>query len=411
MIMQRKWRLIGAGAALALMMFSAVAVEAREPAESKRLSRAKDFIADEQWARAIDELRAAAADPKESARDEALFWLAHSQNQAGDREGAVQTIRRLEREHPKSRWTKPARSLRIEIAQRLRRNDVLWYAAHPPPLPAPPTGTPPEPPSPPPPAPVTPRAPKPRWPAPPATMPAPPGELPGVAPPAQPALPMPPPEPWFGPEFQRDADLRIQALGSLMKTDAPKVIPILREIALESDNQGTARRALTVLALSGRADARSTVVEVARIAPEPIRIAAVRELGRFGGADVSRELLQVYSTGNAPVKHQVLTSLGERLEIGALLRIAQSESNRALRELAIVTLGVAGGREQLRQLYTKASRSSKRAIIAGLFNARAEAELRQIAEEERDAVLRRDAERRLRLLVMNPPMKSDRKEP
>src|SRR5690348_1753985 len=84
--------------------------------ESKRMERAKDLIADEQWAPAVDELTAAANDPKEPNRDEALFWLAHSQNQVHDSSAAVETIGRLEREYPLSRWVKPARSLRIEIA-------------------------------------------------------------------------------------------------------------------------------------------------------------------------------------------------------------------------------------------------------------------------------------------------------
>src|SRR5881628_2631937 len=114
-----------------------------KPFESKRMERAKDLIADQQWVRAIDELKAAAADQKEPNKDEALFWLAHSQNQTRDGAAAVETIRRLERDFPASRWVKPARSLRIEIAQRLRRNDVLWYTAAPPPpattWPVPPT--------------------------------------------------------------------------------------------------------------------------------------------------------------------------------------------------------------------------------------------------------------------------------
>ena len=37
-----------------------------EPLQSPRMERAKDFIADEQWLRAIEELRAAAADKKAS---------------------------------------------------------------------------------------------------------------------------------------------------------------------------------------------------------------------------------------------------------------------------------------------------------------------------------------------------------
>ena len=113
--------------------------------ESQRMERAKDLIADEQWGRAIDELKAAAADPKETNKDEALFWLAHSQNQSRDFGGAVETIHRLERTFPASRWVKPARSLRIEIAQRLQRNDVLWWHTVPPPAPFPVEAVPPAP--------------------------------------------------------------------------------------------------------------------------------------------------------------------------------------------------------------------------------------------------------------------------
>ena len=43
---------------------------------------------------------------------------------SGDR--VDQTIARLERAMPKIAWVRPAHSLRVEIAQRLRRDDVLW---------------------------------------------------------------------------------------------------------------------------------------------------------------------------------------------------------------------------------------------------------------------------------------------
>lgn len=359
------------------------------PAESKRMERAKDLIADEQWVRAIDELKGAAADPKESNKDEALFWLAHSENQARDAAAAVETIRRLEREFPASRWVHPARSLRLEIAHRLQRSDVLWYTAAPPP-PPPPTPLPAAPP----------RATTP-MPAPPAVpgVPAPPSRAttPAAAPATAP--PMPPPPPVWVPEgFLPDMDLRIQALGSLMRTDAPKVIPMLREIALEAGNAGEARRALFVLAQSGRADARSTVVEVAKIGPESVRIAAVRELGRIGGPAIANDLLQVYSSGNERVKYQVVTSLGRRDAAPALMRIAESEKNRTLRDIAIVTLGQAGGRSQLFTLYSTAAADAKRAIVIGLFNAKGEDELIRIAERERDRDIRDEALSRLRLL-------------
>jgi HEAT repeat protein len=367
-------------AALVLTASPAIAAPAAAPAESARMARAKDLIADEEWMRAIQELRAAVADPKEQSKDEALFWLAHSQNQIGDLPASVESIRSLERDHPSSRWVKPARSLLIELAQKLGRDDVLWWtAAHPPRA-------------------VRVSPPTPRPAVRPRGKPAPP------APPAEPAVPWPAPEPapptaWVWPEtFQFDADLRIQALGSLIHSDSERVIPILRNIALEADNPGAARRAVFVLAQSRKPEARSTVVEVAKTGPEPVRIAAVRELGRFGGPDVSQELLLVYSLGNIPVKQQVVTSLGQRAEKTALLRIAQSEQDRGLRERAIVTLGRAGGREQLRVLYATASMEIKRPIIVGLFNARAEDELIRVAEEEKDPALRAQAVSCLRLM-------------
>jgi hypothetical protein len=144
--------------------------------ESKRLAHAKDLIADEQWTQAVDVLRQAVRDPKEPNKDEILFWLAHSQNQVRDTAAALDTIGRLERDFHASPWVKPAQSLRIEIAQRMRRSDVLWYTATPPP---------------PPPASVPPRA------AAPAAVPVPAAPVAPVAvrrgelPPAPPAPPTP----------------------------------------------------------------------------------------------------------------------------------------------------------------------------------------------------------------------------
>jgi HEAT repeat protein len=371
--------------------------------ESQRMERAKDLIADEQWARAVDELKAAAADPKETNKDEALFWLAHSQNQSRDFEGAVETIRRLERAFPASRWVKPARSLRIEIAQRLQRNDVLWWHTLPP---TPPVAPVPPTPAPPGAFPLPPRpAEAPRTPSPTATpvapLPAPPTRAPAAARPPMPPVALPPPPPpaiWVPEDYLPDTDLRIQALGSLIRTDGAKVIPMLKEIALNADRPNESRRALFVLVTSGRPEARSTVVDVAKTGPEIVRIAAVRELGRFGGPAVSNDLVQVYSTGSDRLKHQVVTSLGSRDEAGALLRIAQSETDRRLRDLVIVTLGQARGGDQLFMLYSRASADAKRPIIMALFHAQAEDQLIRIAGRERDEATRREVLTRLRLL-------------
>lgn len=354
--------------------------------ESQRLERAKDLIAEEQWLRAIAELEAAAGDPKERDRDEALFWLAHSQSQLRRYAAALATIDRLEQAHKASRWVRPAHSLRMEIAQRLGRADVLWFTARP--APAPPA----------PPAPPT--APAPAAPA---------------APPGTPAPPPPPPPvdvwtsafrareangtfTWSSDLRARELDLRVEALAGLIRLDAEKAIPVLKEIALDAANPDPARRALFVLAQSDRPDARATVVEVARTGPEPVQIAAVRELGRLDVPNLAAELMQVYTRANMAVRYQVVTALGEREATTALVRIVQQESNPQLREAAVTTLGIAGGRQQLTQLYASASTDLKRAILAGYLNARADAELIRVARTEKDPVLRGEAIEKLRLL-------------
>ena len=399
-------------AALVAFVIAPSTAAAAEPRESQRLERAKDLIADEQWERAIEELKAAAADARERNKDEALFWLAHSQHQARDLAAALESIATLERRHAASRWVKPARSLRVEIAQKLRRDDVLWMTAAPPP---PPPAALPARPSPPPSAvaprpPATPRA------APPAAVPLPPrgARLPAPAPspmppasaaPPSPAWVAPPPVPgstfstvWMPQEWEPDTNLRIQALGSLIQTDARRVIPMLREIALESTSPREASRAVFVLAQSGNPEAQSAVVQVAREGREPVKLAAVQYLGRFGAPAVSEELVKLYATSTERVKYQVVNALADRSATSALLRIAETESNRRVQERAIVRIGQAGGTEQLRKFYATARPELKRPIINGLFNARAEEELIYIAEREKDAGIRAEVVSRLWLL-------------
>jgi HEAT repeat protein len=357
--------------------------------ESKRLGRAKDYIADEQWPMAIEQLRAAVDDPKETRKDEALYWLAHSLNQSGDRAAAVENIGRLEHDFPSSMWVKPARALRLEIAVRLNRNDVLWWTAMPPPPPpapqAPPSG----------PVKVSPPRVKP------PVVPPPVVKVDGGA-----MLPPPPPPPppakfWYPDAYSPDDDLRIQALGGLLKSDADQVIPMLMKIAFESDNPNMASRAVFVLAQSDSPKARDGVLQVAKKGNEPVQIAAVKALGRLGGPDISNDLLQVYFAAGTQVKFQIVKSFGERAEKTALSRIVESEKDVKLRSRAIEGLGQAGGIEQLALMYKTSPLLQRRSIIVGLSIARADTELIRIAEVERtrgDALLTQDVLERLRLL-------------
>jgi hypothetical protein len=390
-------------AVMALMtLMTAVTVAAAPAPDSKRLALAKEYIADEQWRRAISELRVVANDAADANRDEALFWLAHSEHQVGDQAAAIATIVQLERLFPRSRWVRPARSLRVEIAQRLNRDDVLWVLAVPPPptamqptpmspstLPVPrgstaaPGARPPLMPRPP----MTP--PESATPPPPSATVLPPGMPPTTAPPGVPPTPMatpppgkfvrsrPVPQPGPPPEgllpmtpYVFDTEIQIEALAGLLDAHSDRVIPLLRDIALDSKNPNEARRAVFALARSRRPEARNTVVEAARRGPKVVRIAAIRELGRFEDGTFT----------------------------AALLGIARGESDPVVRDTAIVTLGRSGARTQLRTLYTQVPGPARFSVITALFNARDDDELIRIATKERDQRLRTSARQQLRLL-------------
>ncbi len=404
-----KMRMVVASVLAAAVLGGGLAAASPAP-DSKRLAQGKDYVADEQWSRAIAEFTAAATDPTEKNRDEALFWLAHSQHQAGDDAAALQTIVRLEREYPASRWVRLAHSIRVEIAQRLRRDDVLWVIAAPsPPPPAPEARSPavapmPQKPTAPAPAPPTPRA---------ATV----AVGPTIAPVAAP-LPPPPPAPptapspfggvppaaawWVGttPE-PTDQVVRIEALAGLMDAHSERVIPLLKDIALDPHRPDEARRAVFVLARSDRPEAHHTVLEVAIAGADPVRIAAIRELGRFQDVNVSSELMRVYDARPAPrVRRQVVTSLGERNDNVSLVRIVKAEQDSGVRNTAIMTLGrIPTARDQLRLLYNQAPADSREAVISALFTARDDDELIRIASTEKNAMFRQWARQQLQLLA------------
>ena len=235
--------------------------------ESKRLGRAKDYIADEQWPRAIEELRAGGG-RCQGAETRRGALLARAQPEPVRRPGVGGRDDRPARarfpvEHVGQAGAIAAdRDRRAAASQRRAVVDRASAAG----------------------AAGSHRG----------QAAAPPGRAPKV-------LPPPPLPTWYPDKYDPDADLRVQALGALMKTDAERVVPILGQIAFESEHPGPAARAVFMLAQSSLPQARATVVQVARDRRRRgRRVAAVRDLGRFGGPEASKDLLSLYTTANEP---------------------------------------------------------------------------------------------------------------
>ena len=343
-----KTLLIACAAVLSLTS-AASASEWRTPAEpdrADRLDQARLLIFDRDWPRAVVELRRVLANPKEPLRDEASFWLAHSLFHMGDAPEALRVIDEIERHHVRSRWMLPAQSLRVEIATRLKRPDLLWrIAVKPSAQPAPPA----------PPLVPTLRTPH----AGPAPMPTPPhaprpARTPRAADPATPAPPAAPEPPDLpSPPVLTFTDVRIQALSGLMRQEPGRAVPVLREIVTEELESPQARRALFVLGLSTHEEARETLIHFARTGPEGLRVVAVEQLGRWPTLNARNVLTTVYASSTQRVKLEVLRSLREAGADRELIRLARDEKDAMLRGFAIA---------QLRELDTEPARAFLRSL-------------------------------------------------
>jgi HEAT repeat protein len=241
--------------------------------------------------------------------------------------------------------------------------------------------------------------------------PAPRGASRPGATPAPPAAPAPPvamfpagaADAWWVGTMPEPADqvVRIEALASLIDAHSDRVIPLLKDIALDKNSPDEARRAIVILAHSSRPEAHSIVLEVARAGSEPVQLAAIREMGRLQDANVSNALLQVYAASPTPrIRRQVVTSLGERADNMTLYRIAKTEQDAGVRNAAIMTLGrIAPARDQLRTLYGLSPMESRETIINALFTAKDDDELIRIASSEKNPMFRQRARQQLRLLA------------
>lgn len=277
-----------------------------------RLDRARMLLFDRDWPTAVAELRKVVDDKKAPLRDEAAFWLAHSLFQMGNPPEALKVIEALETDHPRSRWLLPAQSLRVDIATRTGRPDVLWSLAVPTmrtPRSLPANGGTPQPPR------IV-ATPSPRV----NTV----RKLESPAAPQPPALTM--------------VDVRIQALSGLIQREPDRAVPVLREIVVEGQDTPQARRALFVLGTSNHEGARQTVFEFARTGPEALRVVAVSQLARFPSSGARTVLTRAYESGTGRLKLAVLRSLRNAGGDRELVNIARHETDGDLRNYAVAQL-------------------------------------------------------------------------
>ena len=267
----------------------------QEQIERELYDRGTEEIDDGKLQQAIDKF-SQVIDGHGAHAEGALYWKAYAQNRLGQRPEALLTLETLRRTYPKSRWFDDAQALEVEVRQSSGQS--------------------------------------------------------------------------VSPEAESNEDLKLMAINSLLGTDPELALPMLDKFLNGAQSLKLKERALFVLSQSGSPKAREIVVRIARGNRNPVlQMKAIQDLGLFGGKESHATLEEIYkSSPDMEVKRGILRSFmisGERQRV---LEVAKSEQSAELRAEAVKQLGVMGARSELYQLYqNETSIDVKKNILEAMF--------------------------------------------
>ncbi|MEA2465281.1 MAG: hypothetical protein QOJ98_3028, partial [Acidobacteriota bacterium] len=172
------------------------------------------------------------------------------------------------------------------------------------------------------------------------------------------------------PDRVDDEDLKMIAINSLMHTDPEKAFPLLEKIVRNGALSKQIReRALFVLSQSSSAKSQALLADIARGNANPdLQKEAVRYLGISGSAQSRQLLADMYASVNSEsVKKEIIRAFMLSGDKTRVVAAARGEKDPELREEAIRTLGIMGGRAELGSMYAgETSTEVKEAIIQAL---------------------------------------------
>lgn len=191
-------------------------------------------------------------------------------------------------------------------------------------------------------------------------------------------------------------ELAIAALEGLMAQPPDRALPILKKVLAGSQSTLVKRRALFVLSQVDSQEARDILLQTARSSNAELRQEAIRSLGIGGDPKALDALKQIYDSGDAEAKQNVLQAWLIAGRKDAVYEVAANAKSEEEASEAIRMLGAMGASEELRRLGERAKPTS------GLLDAYAIsgdlASLRKIAEGGGDAAMRVDAVRRIGII-------------
>ena len=269
---------------------------------------------------------------KGSRADAATYWKAFSQNKLGRPDDALRTIGELRQQFPKSRWLNDARALEIEI----RPN----------------SGT--------------------------TVNPGSTGS--GTAAATGPC---------------GDEELKLLALNRLMDRDEERAVPLLERFLQNQTCKRLRERALFVLGQSDNPKAIDLITRIAKGEVYPdLQKKAIDQIGIVNANDRNmKTLAQIYqTTPNQEIKRTILRTYGVNGSKDLLMQAVRGEKDPNLQKVAIQGLGVAGAKNELRQLYKELPGYEAKSAVLNAFIVSGDSEgFEEIAKTETDAKLQRQA--------------------
>jgi HEAT repeat protein len=355
--------------------------------EAELYDAAQGHLDNHEWRRAVEMFQQAAELNGRNA-DAALYWMAYSQNQMGQRDAALATLVNLQKRFPKSKWSNDSKALEQEVRQAAGQNieprdvadeDLKIMAVN--------------------------------------------------------ALMHTDPERAF-PILEKiisgtqPPKIKDKAIFVLSQSSSPRAAELLGRLARDGARPELQDKAIKYLGMMGGDKARSTLAEIytssadvkvkksvlrsymihgdkdrlltlAKGEQNPeLRIEAVKQLGVMGARN---ELWDLYRTETSvDVKKKVIQGLFISGSADRLGELARAERDPELRATAIRNLGLLGGdkaAELLLSLYaTDASADVKKAVINGLFLQGNSKALVNLARKEKDPSMKKQIVSKLSIM-------------
>ena len=300
--------------------------EARADREEALYDRATEALDDHDWQRAATLFSSVAKQHQEHA-DAALYWLAYADNKRGMRADALTALDELKRTYPKSRWIEDSRALEVEIRQSSGQHIEIHHL--------------------------------------------------------------------------NDSDEKLIVLNGLMESNPDQAVRLGEEILKSSEHSKVKDGVLFVFSQSGDPRAISIVTKTAKDTTRPdLQKRAVRSLAVMGGDETNKTLNEVYvKSKDLVVRKAVMKALlitGNRVQ---LFNLAKTEPNIDLRCDAVTELGAMGAHTELADLYSNETETKiRKRIIQAMFVGGNADKLLEIAKSDKNPELRRTAIRNLGLM-------------